>query len=182
MIVFKDYLGSKQFIQMTRHRQKTQKNMTIPLNQKLMRRRRASVIIRDAVEIRLRMIIPYMDSWPKVMRLMTIPQNAPDALKAVSYMVDDIWYHAGDTSTDINWYTKRGVLAALYGATELYMVRDRSEDFMDTWSFLDKRLEDMKQLAKMKDSFQKTGTDTVQLLFAALTTVRNMTGFNRRSR
>jgi len=37
------------------------------------------------------------------MRLMAMPQNAPDALKAVSYMVDDIWYHAGDTSTDVSW-------------------------------------------------------------------------------
>lgn len=37
----------------------------------------------------------------QVMRLMAMPQNAPNAIQAVSYMVDDIWYHAGDTSTDV---------------------------------------------------------------------------------
>lgn len=32
------------------------------------------------------------------------------------------------------------------------MVRDRSEDFVNTWAFLDKRLEDIKQFAKMKEN------------------------------
>ena len=35
------------------------------------------------------------------MGLMLLPQNAPDAMKNVAYMVDEIWYHAGDTSTDV---------------------------------------------------------------------------------
>ncbi len=35
------------------------------------------------------------------MGLMLLPQNAPDAVKNVAYMVDEIWYHAGDTSTDV---------------------------------------------------------------------------------
>ena len=36
------------------------------------------------------------------MGLMLLPQNAPDATKNVAYMVDEIWYHAGDTSTDVS--------------------------------------------------------------------------------
>ena len=32
---------------------------------------------------------------------MLLPHNAPDAAKNVAYMVDEIWYHAGDTSTDV---------------------------------------------------------------------------------
>jgi len=36
------------------------------------------------------------------MGLMLLPQNAPDAMKNVAYMVDEIWYHAGDTSTDVS--------------------------------------------------------------------------------
>ena len=35
------------------------------------------------------------------MGLMLLPHNAPDAAKNVAYMVDEIWYHAGDTSTDV---------------------------------------------------------------------------------
>ena len=37
----------------------------------------------------------------KAMGLMLLPHNAPDAAKNVAYMVDEIWYHAGDTSTDV---------------------------------------------------------------------------------
>lgn len=37
----------------------------------------------------------------QAMGLMLLPQNAPDALKNVAYLVDEIWYHAGDTSTDV---------------------------------------------------------------------------------
>ena len=32
-------------------------------------------------------------------------------------MVDDIWYWAGDRSTDFNWYTKRALLAGIYTST-----------------------------------------------------------------
>ncbi|KAK2553104.1 Ubiquinone biosynthesis protein COQ9-A [Acropora cervicornis] len=81
-------------------------------------RKSSRVIIRDAVEVRLRMLIPYIEQWPQAMGLMLLPYNAPDAAKNVAYLVDEIWYHAGDTSTDINWYAKRGVLAGLYGATD----------------------------------------------------------------
>lgn len=118
----------------------------------------------------------------QAMGLMLLPQNAPDAMKNVAYLVDEIWYHAGDTSTDINWYTKRGVLAGLYGATELYMVTDRSSDFEDTWSFLDRRMSDIGLLIGAKETLEKAGSDAAELLSAAFTTVRNMSGLNRRNR
>ena len=38
----------------------------------------------------------------QAMGLMLLPQNAPDAIRNVAYMVDEIWYHAGDTSTDVS--------------------------------------------------------------------------------
>jgi len=37
----------------------------------------------------------------QAMGLMLLPYNAPDAAKNVAYLVDEIWYHAGDTSTDV---------------------------------------------------------------------------------
>ena len=45
------------------------------------------------------------------MGLMLLPQNAPDAMKNVAYMVDEIWYHAGDTSTDVR--TQHGELISI---------------------------------------------------------------------
>ncbi|EDV25929.1 uncharacterized protein TRIADDRAFT_5066, partial [Trichoplax adhaerens] len=101
-----------------------------------------TVFIRDAVEYRLRMIIPYMKKWPQAMGLMLMPENAPDALCSGAVMVDDIWYYAGDRSADFNWYTKRAILGKIYYATEVYMIRDKSEDYAKTWQFLDSRFHD----------------------------------------
>ena len=38
----------------------------------------------------------------KAMRLLVHPDNAPAAMESLAHMVDEIWYHAGDTSTDVS--------------------------------------------------------------------------------
>ncbi|XP_031697970.1 ubiquinone biosynthesis protein COQ9, mitochondrial [Anarrhichthys ocellatus] len=58
--------------------------------------------LRDAVETRLRMHIPYMESWPQAMSILLLPHNIPDSLKHLSTLVDDMWYYAGDRSTDVS--------------------------------------------------------------------------------
>ena len=54
--------------------------------------------------------------------------------------VDAIWHAAGDRSADFSWYTKRAILAAVYGATLLYWLRDSGDDDAATLGFLDRRL------------------------------------------
>ena len=95
--------------------------------------------VRDAIEFRLRLIIPYMDVWAEAMLLLLSPKMLGESSSELGHMIDDVWYLAGDRSSDFNWYTKRGLLAKLYGSTQLYMLRDQSPDFQDTWSFLDRR-------------------------------------------
>ncbi|XP_078024298.1 ubiquinone biosynthesis protein COQ9, mitochondrial isoform X1 [Epinephelus lanceolatus] len=58
--------------------------------------------LRDAVETRLRMYIPYIETWPQAMSILLLPHNIPDSLKHLSTLVDDIWYYAGDRSTDVS--------------------------------------------------------------------------------
>ena len=41
-------------------------------------------------------------------------------------------------STDMNWYTKRLTLLAIYKSSELAMMNDKSDDFKETWEFLDR--------------------------------------------
>ena len=67
-------------------------------------------------------------------------------LKQRAELVDDIWHACGDTATDYKWYTKRGLLAGVYAATELFMITDYSPGYTDTWKSLDRRLEDVKRL------------------------------------
>src|SRR3546814_16617611 len=68
-----------------------------------------------------------------------------------------MWYAAGDTATDWNFYSKRALLAAVYSSTLLYWLNDRSEGFVDTWGFLDRRIGDVMRIpratARMHDAF-----------------------------
>ena len=67
------------------------------------------------------------------------PLFAGRALRGWYRTIDAIWRAAGDRSVDFNFYTKRGLLAAVYGATVLYWLDDRSEGNKATLDFLDRR-------------------------------------------
>eukprot|EP00696_Hemimastix_kukwesjijk_P006883 gnl/Hemi2/18723_TR6195_c0_g1_i1.p1 gnl/Hemi2/18723_TR6195_c0_g1~~gnl/Hemi2/18723_TR6195_c0_g1_i1.p1 ORF type:complete len:247 (-),score=29.35 gnl/Hemi2/18723_TR6195_c0_g1_i1:48-731(-) len=107
----------------------------------------ASMRIRDritlAVRTHLEHIIPYIQQWPQALALQSIPYNVPQALHNKALLVDEMWFQAGDKSTDLNWYTKRGLLAAVHASTELHMLVDSTADFSDSWAFLDRRIEDV---------------------------------------
>ncbi|XP_068169093.1 ubiquinone biosynthesis protein COQ9, mitochondrial isoform X2 [Antennarius striatus] len=136
--------------------------------------------LRDAVEIRLRMHIPYIESWPQAMSILLLPHNIPDSLKHLSSLVDDIWFYAGDRSTDMNWYTKRAALTGIFNTTELVMLQDSSPDFQDTWNFLDNRIQDVVNMAGTAKQVQSTGEAVVQGLMGAAVTLKNLTGLNQR--
>lgn len=58
--------------------------------------------VRGAVEARLRMIVPYRETWPQAMSLQALPPNVPGALANLLTLVDDICYYAGDRSVDVS--------------------------------------------------------------------------------
>lgn len=138
--------------------------------------------IMDAVETRLRMIVPYIDSWPQAMAIMTLPQNAADALKNLGNLVDDIWFYAGDRSVDFNWYTKRASLAAVYKSTEIYMLQDKSDDHRDTWGFLERRVADLQTFGTIVRNIPQFGTIGKEGLLGLSIIGRNILGMNPRNR
>ena len=48
----------------------------------------------------------------------------------------------------MSWYTKRLSLAAVYKASEIHMLQDSSPDYVETWEFLDRRIEGLLALGK----------------------------------
>lgn len=60
-------------------------------------------ILRLAIEKRLRMNTEHVITgrWTEALGLMALPTNAPTSLKLLSELVDDMWYHAGDTAVDV---------------------------------------------------------------------------------
>lgn len=81
---------------------------------------------------------------------LALPLNAPLGLKLLYRTVDAIWYAAGDTSSDFNFYTKRATLAGVFSSTLLYWLNDRTPGNEATWQFLDRRIDDVMRFEKFK--------------------------------
>jgi ubiquinone biosynthesis protein COQ9 len=81
---------------------------------------------------------------------LALPMNAAVAARTVAATVDAVWHAAGDAAADFSWYTKRGILAAVYSATLLFWLRDNSEDDEETLAFLDRRLGTVGQIGKLR--------------------------------
>lgn len=73
--------------------------------------------VRLAIKTRLEMQIPYISTWSRAMALGALPNNLPNTLKNIALLMDDIWFIAGDKSTDLNWYSKRALAASVYCST-----------------------------------------------------------------
>lgn len=75
--------------------------------------------------------------------------------KIVWRTADCIWAWAGDTSSDYNRYTKRGLLSGVLTATTLYWLQDEARNLSETFAFLDRRVENVLSIGKMIGSFKK---------------------------
>eukprot|EP01119_Soliformovum_irregulare_P012099 TRINITY_DN3123_c0_g1_i1.p1 TRINITY_DN3123_c0_g1~~TRINITY_DN3123_c0_g1_i1.p1 ORF type:complete len:294 (-),score=52.50 TRINITY_DN3123_c0_g1_i1:76-957(-) len=99
--------------------------------------------LKKLIQTRLEYNIPYMSHWPQAMAILAHPTHLPQSLHHASVLVDEILHQAGDRSVNFDWYTKRAGVLGIYTATELYMITDTSRGFESTWSFLDRRIDDM---------------------------------------
>jgi ubiquinone biosynthesis protein COQ9 len=84
-----------------------------------------------------------------------MPAHAADGAEAIWQTCDLIWNTLGDRSDDLNWYSKRAILSAVYSSTLLFWLGDESEDHTATWQFLDRRIENVMQFEKLKANAQK---------------------------
>ncbi len=106
--------------------------------------------VRAAIALRLEQNRPYKEAIRRALALLALPGNAPLAAVCSARTVDAIWHAAGDRSADFSWYTKRAILAAIYGATLLYWLHDASEDDAATLGFLDRRLADVGRIGGLR--------------------------------
>jgi len=113
--------------------------------------------IRSAVRIRLENHAGDRESVRRGLALLSMPFHAGLALKLLYKTVDAMWYAAGDTSSDFNFYTKRATLAGVYSATLLYWLNDRSEGGEATWGFLDRRIDEVMAFEKFKARLKSWG-------------------------
>lgn len=109
------------------------------------------------IQKRLEMLVPVIDAWPNALAIQARPSELPVTLQNYEEIADIIWHATGDRAVDFRWYTRRGVLMGIYGATELYMLTDCSPKFENTWSALRRRMDDVRRLG-----FDLDGSDLVE--------------------
>jgi ubiquinone biosynthesis protein COQ9 len=106
--------------------------------------------ITEAVKTRLAILKRHKEAARRAAALLSLPMHAGLAAKLMYRTVDAMWRAAGDTATDFNFYTKRGILAGVYGATLVRWFADASTDEAATNEFLAARIENVMQFEKFK--------------------------------
>jgi ubiquinone biosynthesis protein COQ9 len=106
--------------------------------------------IRSLIWHRLETMGPAREAVRRALAILAMPQNVPQALRTGWRTADLMWRIAGDTSTDFNHYTKRMTLGAVYASTLIVWLDDQSEGWIETASFLDRRIDDVMKIEKLK--------------------------------
>lgn len=113
----------------------------------------SSLRFRERVALAVRLRIEAVADREAVRRgttLFALPHHAAEGAGLIWGTADAIWTALGDTSADLNWYTKRATLSGVYSATVLFWLGDDSPNHSATWDFLDRRIDDVMQIEKLK--------------------------------
>jgi ubiquinone biosynthesis protein COQ9 len=100
------------------------------------------------VRTRLEILMPNRESMRRLVYWYAMPFHVPLGAKRLYKTIDLIWRAAGDTSTDFNFYTKRGLLAAVLKTTMLFWFDDETPGCSATWEFLDRRISEVLKVGK----------------------------------
>jgi ubiquinone biosynthesis protein COQ9 len=103
-----------------------------------------------AVRARLEAMAPHKESLRRAALFLAMPPHVPDAARIGWRAADRAWKAMGDPSTDFNYYTKRMILTGVHGATLAFWLQDDSEDSVQTWAFLDRRIDNVMGIEKAK--------------------------------
>jgi ubiquinone biosynthesis protein COQ9 len=106
--------------------------------------------IRTLVWFRLEAVLGLEEALRRALSIEAMPQNLARTARLGWESADKMWRLAGDTSTDYNHYTKRAILAGVYGATLAVFIDDHSEAKGETRAFLDRRIEGVMKFEKAK--------------------------------
>ncbi|QPI72517.1 COQ9 family protein [Sphingobium sp. Cam5-1] len=109
------------------------------------------------VTARLTLLARDREALRRALAIMALPQNSVRAAKLGWRSADVMWRAAGDSATDLNHYSKRLTLAAVYAATLLVFVDDESEDWADSRAFLDRRIEGVMRFERAKARWKGIG-------------------------
>jgi ubiquinone biosynthesis protein COQ9 len=102
------------------------------------------------VMARIEAVAPDREALRRAITLLAMPGNVAAGARLGWRAADAMWRLAGDTATDLNHYTKRATLGAIYAATLLAFLDDESDGLTETRAFLDRRIDGIMRFEKLK--------------------------------
>jgi len=152
---FGDYIDRKMILELSNHKLET---MTV----------RERIII--SLRLRIKLLEPHREAVRRLLVFLVLPGNQLAGLRMTLKTIDTIWYAAGDESTDFNYYTKRGLLAGVYGTAMLYWLSDDTKNYQGTEAFLKRRINEVMVIPKL----QKRIVKDLKLFGMPLTSLKNL--------
>ena len=105
--------------------------------------------------IRRLMVFQNLVDKRKFFKKILKPNLIVSSNKTLFKIADEIWFLAGDKSTDYNYYTKRIILMNIYAITFFFFVFDNSKDLERTKKFLDKEISAVLKFGNLKNKLKK---------------------------
>ena len=105
--------------------------------------------IRELVILRLKIMMKEKKLIIKTFLYLLLPHNLKFSSKNLYATIDQIWFLAGDTSTDFNFYSKRAILSSIYTITLIHFINN--EDIDETIFILNKQLKRVSLIPKIKN-------------------------------
>jgi ubiquinone biosynthesis protein COQ9 len=104
--------------------------------------------IRSAVMVRYRLLADKQASVKASLAYWALPQRLIQGQQVLWRTSDRIWNWAGDTATDYNRQTKRGLLSSILIGTSMVFIEDDPDSLAVTESFLNRRIENILEIGK----------------------------------
>lgn len=117
-------------------------------------RRRVARLVRA----RLEATAQHREALRRALAARTLPPNLPAAGQALWRTVDLIWEAVGlggGPAEGWSWYTRRASLAGVLAATGIYWLDDASEGQAETWAFLERRIDDVMRVGKLRGRLEE---------------------------
>lgn len=109
--------------------------------------------VRAGVVSRLEFLTSHKEALREASAFWARPSNAFHAARILWRTSDHIWRWAGDTATDYNHYTKRGLLSGILASTTLAWLAEDDPDMPKTLDFLDRRIDNALSVGQLAGRF-----------------------------
>jgi ubiquinone biosynthesis protein COQ9 len=115
------------------------------------------------VRARLEALTPHREALRRATAARLLPGNALTATASLWRTVDLMWAVAGDRANDFSYYTKRSLLAAVCSSTFFFWLDDRSDGLEASWGFLERRIDNVMQIGRLRARFDDLAQDLNRL-------------------